>query len=74
MSEIRIALMQELAAELRESASVLTEHEIALIAWDRAGLGTLTCIDQVHVPAQRGKHGASEARADLAPTVAAQRG
>lgn len=74
MSEMRIALMQELAAELRESSSVLTEHEIALIARDRAGLGTLTCIDRVHVPAQRGKHSTVEARADLAPTVALQRG
>ncbi|MGQ0468048.1 MAG: hypothetical protein ACT4QG_22370 [Sporichthyaceae bacterium] len=60
MSELRIELMQKFAVELRVSAPCLTEHEIALISWARAGLGTLTCLDPAPLPTQRGRHRAGE--------------
>ena len=64
MSELRIELMRKFAVELRVSAPCLTEHEIALISWARAGLGTLACLDPAPLPAQRGRHRAGETSAE----------
>ncbi len=71
MSEMRIALMQEIAVELREAAPALTEHEIALIAWDRAGLGSLTWTERAHLPQQRD---ARHAETVVGPLAASRRG